>query len=355
MYENFYQLDSLEIEYKKFYEASGKQYFMKPMTFGEFELLDPHIKETYKIMVQHHRHSGNNLDDSTAYNVFHAPDDRVEIIRHSRYSFPILHNHEFVELIYVYKGVCTHFIEDQELKMVTGDLCILAPNAIHAVSVTDDDTIVINILMSQKLFDQSFMQLMNRFPTLLQFFESILYMHSMTPYILYPTGSDRWMHELMYQIYLERSDKDYLYNECVALIVRQIFIHILRNFELMAIVADPSNDKPNDLIISLIGYITVNAKNISLQTTADFFGYNKSYLSRLLNKYTGKSFVNLVNEITMKQAASLLLESDMSITEIAQEYNCFDASHFNRKFTKIFHMSPNEYRKLNQQKDEKSR
>lgn len=338
------ELDDMEKMYKAQYLNGGQDLVTRPMTFSEYESLDASQKKYYEIMEIHHRRVAKNMGESTVYNVFDGPDNKIEIVRHSRYSYPIMHNHEYVEIIYVYSGSCIHFMEDQSLEMSNGDLCILAPNTIHSISATRDDAILINIMLSKKLFTESFMNMMQRVPSLAHFFESVLYDRNASPYILYPTGDDPWLHELIFHMLSERKEKHHLYNESVSLLVQQMFIHILRYYELNAIVSDPFTHSQDAHIVSLLAYINENIQNVSLEETAKFFGYNKTYLSQLLNKYTGKTFTVYVNELRMKKAAQLLMDPSIKITDIGAEVGCYDASHFNRKFTKVFQMSPKEYR-----------
>ncbi len=340
-----FELKPEELAFKQDYENGGQDYLGSPMSYSEYESLDDEKKEYYKIMESHHRNVMGKTDESTVFNIFDGPDDYVEIVQHSRYSYPILHNHEYIELVYVYSDRCIHFIENQQLEMKEGDFCILAPNTKHALSACADNAILINIMVSQRLFDDSFMKLMKRVPALSEFFENILYGKASDPYILYPTGNDHWMHEIIYHMLEERKEKDYLYRESVVHLVKQLFIHILRNYELSAIVSNPENHQQDPNIVALIAYITVNASHITLDSLANFFGYNKSYLSQLIRKYIGKTFTVYVNELRMKKAAELLAKSDMRITDIAVEVGCYDASHFHRKFLKIYHISPKEYRK----------
>lgn len=340
-----YPLDKLEKQFKSDYENGHQHYFEKPLKFSDFKKLSPSLKEQYNSVKRHHRLNSNNPDDNTVYNIFEGPDDIVEVIPHSRYSLPLWHNHEHVELVYQLCGHCTHFIENQKFKMVDGDLFILSPKASHCLSVCSDNSITVNMIVSRKFFDNSFIKMMQRVPALAKFFEDIIYNRSSIPYIRYPTGEDKWIHELINYMFSERTHKGYLYNDCLSLLLRQLFIHILRHYEMTAIVADPITHEQNAQIVSLIGYITVNINNVTLDSAANFFGYNKSYLSQLLNKYTGKTFTAFTNEIRMQKAAKMLIETSKSITDIGIEVGCYDASHFNRKFYKVFNMTPKNYRK----------
>lgn len=66
----------------------------------------------------------------------------VFIIRHSRYTRPYLHRHNYVELDYVVDGSCTlYFEEEKGKKLRAGELCIVAPYSNHDIEITDESTI----------------------------------------------------------------------------------------------------------------------------------------------------------------------------------------------------------------------
>jgi len=347
MKKTFWDLSEEEKAFKKLFNSEYHSEYHKAMLYSVLESYDSNIKQLYATIAKYHRLNDASGDDNTVTNVFNNINKHVSVVRHPRYSFPILHKHEDVELIYVYSGNCIHFIEDGMFNMPTGDLCILAPNTNHGISVTNDETIVINILINKELLDDGFINMFDHIPQLGYFFKTVLFEGKTAPYILFPTGMDRWLHESIYQLWIESDKTSCLYNECLTLFVRQIFIHLIRHYNMHAVVSEPDSYEHNESITALIGYITVNFKNITLEQTATFFGYNKAYLGQLIQKYTGKTFPAFVNDIAMRKAAQLLEETDESITNIAHDIGCYDSSHFNRRFMKVFHISPSEYKKKN--------
>jgi AraC-like DNA-binding protein len=64
-----------------------------------------------------------------------------------------------------------------------------------------------------------------------------------------------------------------------------------------------------------------------------------------LAKKCGKSFRELLNETRIRQSAKLLLESDMSIKEIASVCGFSNQQYFNKVFSKLKGMPPNQFRK----------
>lgn len=335
-----FPLSEKESAFKAEYENGGQELLKKPMMFEEYKHLSEKQKKNYDQMEGYHTNTPNGTTRDIA-----ETGDIVEVVRHGRYSYPIMHNHMHVELVYVYSGQCVHYVEEHVIPMKEGDFCILAPSTMHATAVEDDDTIVFNLMMSRQMFDASFLKILKTGKVLSEFLNRILYKKQVSPYVLFQTGEDEWLHQTMLNVYQERKRKDYLYNESVTLYAKQIFIYLIRNYELMAIVSNPIDNSQENNIVALLGYITVNYNHITLKQVSRFFGYNEVYLGQTLQKYTGKSFNTLVTELQVENARRLLKESYMNIAEISSEVGCYDASHLTRKFKKAFGITPNEYRK----------
>lgn len=350
--DQIFKMTNQEKIYKAAYENGGEGLLNKPMAYAVYETINQELRKYYRSTEKYHEDITTNSPGNTIRDVS-VSGDAVEVVLHSRYSYPIMHNHQYIELIYVYQGECTHFVEKETFIMKEGNLCIMTPTAMHAVSAPSDDAVILNIMMSRKMFNGAFLKMLRGNKILSEFFENVLYDKEVSPYIIFPTKEDKWMHQTMLSMYQERMQKDYLYNESETLYVKQIFIHLIRHYEMMAVVSNPINHTRENHIVALMGYITVNYDHISLKDTAAFFGYNETYLGQILQRYTGKKFCTLINELQMTNAKRLLEETNMSITEIGCEVGCYDASHFTRKFKAMYGASPNAYRK-SLKKDERN-
>lgn len=341
-----FKLNEKEVFFKMMYEDGGEEMLNSPMTFYKYLEIEKSKKRYYEEHESYHinisvNHPGNTIKDVG------VNDECIEVVRHNRYSYPILHNHDYIELIYIYSGTCTHFIESQVINMTEGDICILAPNAMHAISAVHDDDIIINVMISRKLFDIGFLKILKDDINLSKFLKNILYNKQVSPYIIFQTGKNKWINRVFQDIFYESENRDYLYNESVSTYVKQLFIFLIRNYNNKGILSEPLDSSQYNNVMAAIQYISNNYNNISLKEIAQFFGYNEIYLGQMIQKHTNKSFCTIVSELQMKKASMLLKESTLSVTEIGYEVGCYDASHFNKKFKKIYGVTPKQYRVKN--------
>ena len=88
-----------------------------------------------------------------------------------------------------------------------------------------------------------------------------------------------------------------------------------------------------------------NYKNkITLNDVAENTYVSQWHLSKLLNKHTGKSFSDLLNQIRISQAKLLLMDPSLRVSDVAEMVGFLDVAHFSRVFKKQAGMSANEFR-----------
>lgn len=94
-------------------------------------------------------------------------------------------------------------------------------------------------------------------------------------------------------------------------------------------------------------YIEENfMREINLNRLAELVEMNPSYLSCIFKKETGITYSEYLIQCRVKQAARLLVETNMSISGIAQDTGYQDARYFSKQFLKQMGLKPSEYRKL---------
>lgn len=100
---------------------------------------------------------------------------------------------------------------------------------------------------------------------------------------------------------------------------------------------------------TIVQYINEKYQNKTiLQDISRNAFYSKSYISHLFKEVSGASFQDILGYIRVFKAERLLLETDYSITMIAEKCGFSDAKYFNGTFQKWFQMKPADYRKCYQ-------
>ncbi len=85
-------------------------------------------------------------------------------------------------------------------------------------------------------------------------------------------------------------------------------------------------------------------EKLTLQDVADKCYISQWHLSKLINKYTGSSFYDLLNSVRIERAKALLADPRFKIGDIVEQVGFSDAAHFARVFKRTVGMSANEYR-----------
>ena len=105
-------------------------------------------------------------------------------------------------------------------------------------------------------------------------------------------------------------------------------------------------DLENEIIQKAANYIFNHYdKPISLSGISDMLHLNRSYFSKKFKQTTGIGFKEYLTSIRIKHAEMLLLESDMSVTEIALSCGFTDSNYFGDVFRHVNGVSPLAYRK----------
>lgn len=102
----------------------------------------------------------------------------------------------------------------------------------------------------------------------------------------------------------------------------------------------------NQLIAFVADWLEQNsAQAISVQEVANYFGYNKVYLSHLFSKEMGMTLTRYLQLQRIEKAKILLGNSPTTIKEIAFAVGFEDEKYFSRVFKKLEHISPVDYRR----------
>ena len=110
---------------------------------------------------------------------------------------------------------------------------------------------------------------------------------------------------------------------------------------------DDASEAGNFIVNAALDYMKENCmqQHLSLSIVADHVYVSQWHLSKLLNRETGKSFFDLLGNMRIEKAKSLLRTPGMNIQDVAEQTGYTDVAHFSRTFKKLTGQTPGEYRK----------
>ncbi|WP_167859283.1 helix-turn-helix domain-containing protein [Paenibacillus cymbidii] len=110
----------------------------------------------------------------------------------------------------------------------------------------------------------------------------------------------------------------------------------------------PQDNRTGATVSSIIHYIEENfATDLYLEKIAMEVGISSKYVSRMFKEKTGVNLTDYISMYRMTKAKELLVQTNLSINEIAERVGIFSRATFLRIFKKFEGVSPNEFRKSN--------
>ena len=228
--------------------------------------------------------------------------------------------------------------------MQAGDICIVAPSIVHAVSAFSDDCVVYNFVIKSQTFETVFLNTLPRYGTLHDFFSRALYSPGSQFYLYFKTGKDQNLLNIFEKILEEYQNKKLYGSSMTNALLTIFFINLLRSHEKNMIVPNPVGKKQENNIIFILKYIEMHYNSLTLPELATFFNYSERQLTRILKNYTGQTFSSLIQNIRLSRAAELLKQPTLPVTTVMEEIGYSNITHFYRIFEKKFGMTPAEYR-----------
>lgn len=108
------------------------------------------------------------------------------------------------------------------------------------------------------------------------------------------------------------------------------------------------NMTENPIVNDAQNYIHNNlAEDLTLDRVSDSVHISKNYLSYLFPRYTGHSFSHYLRIARINKSKDLLVNTDLSLMDIALECGFNSQSYFCNVFKELEGMTPNQYRKHN--------
>lgn len=274
--------------------------------------------------------------------------DNYDLKHNINYRESIYHNHDFFEIIYVYKGLCQTIINDNKLTINSSQVCLFNLQAIHKLIIPNPETVVFNILIGKELFNDTFLNLFYDTNFVSSFYINSIYnIANPQKYLLISLADDGLFY--IHHLILEFIKKNNYYSKIMQADLTSLLLCITRYIENNISNITQLENEAN--INKVLSYIYKNYNSITLNDLSNHFGYSTRTMNRYLKKYMNTTFKSIIKNCKLNNAKEYLLQTDYSIEHIAEITGFSDRSHFDHFFKNVYHITPTNFRNKFKQKN----
>jgi AraC-like DNA-binding protein len=260
------------------------------------------------------------------------------------------HGHDFVELVYVRSGSCTHLHADRRYPIFAGDCFVILPGEEHGYEEQQGLEIT-NVLFFPHLLKHHHADLTS-VPGFMRFFAIEPFFRSETSF--------------RYKLHLSSTQQDTMATYCSSMeeelsgrqpgykslctgLLLQMVVFLSRCFDLSISsqnVRTEFNGKQK-MVEAAIAYLEHNyAGDVRVDDVARSAFISPSRLAHVFKDTTGMSLMDYLTQIRIDRAQQLLQQTGQTIAEISFELGIQSPAYFARLFKRMVGQSPTEYRKL---------
>ena len=265
----------------------------------------------------------------------------IQVRTHTRFVHFPKHRHNFVEVIYMCKGSTTHIIDGNTVVLEEGDLLFLNQNAVQEILPAGEGDIAVNFIILPQFFDTAF-QMIGADENLLRDFlvGSLCEDSRRTSYLYFHVADVLPIQNLIENMVWSLLNNQWNKRSSNQLTMGLLFLHLINHIEKMETGGKAYHQ---EFEVAVLNYVETHYKEGNLSELAQLMGYNLYWLSHEIKKRTGKTYKELVQTKRMNQAAYMLTNSRVSVSEIIRMVGYDNSSYFHRKFKERFGVSPKEF------------
>lgn len=251
------------------------------------------------------------------------------------------HLHDWYELVFIYTGKGTFFIDQTFYDAVPGDVFMIPGNTIHRSFPDPEDPKTSTALF----FNASLVHN----PPLGDSFSYLRCFEQAKRRKAYKlsagTDEKRQLVMLIESIHMEETNKQPGYRQAILLQLQQILLLLGRTINPSYADQAVSTALPS-WMTGILTYIDEHPGSpLGLAQLAKQASVTPAHFSRAFKKLTGLNVTEYVTTKRIIRAKELLIETDANISDIAERCGFESLPHFHRMFKKLTGMTPAHYKK----------
>ena len=269
--------------------------------------------------------------------------DLLEFEADSEWGVP-RHKHNFFELTFVLEGSGQHILNESIIDYKKGDLFYLTPKDEHEFVVSSPSKFGL-IKFTEQLFLEKLNNIANN--NWVKHMETVMHHSNILPESIIVSENDRVQLFRLYQIIKDEIKNSKSSSRNILLeLFGAILIIISRNIESTLGDFQKGYISEEEKIESILSYIRNHIQDkekVKINAIAKEFYISPNYVSIFIKKHTGISIQQYVLQTKVKIAERLLMQTNLTISEIAAKTGFADSSHFNKIFKKYNGVNPSEF------------
>ena len=243
---------------------------------------------------------------------------------HETSTYP-LHWHSFIEIEFFVEGSGSHEFNNTKFPIKSGDIWLLSTYDSHQV-VLDRGMKSVNISLVPDILHEKLLTQLN---------------------LVHPLHCSLNKEEIQSFLakvdilYAEQKHSNMLADVKTISIINEMIVDIIRKSS-----TDTASIN-NQTVYEMINYIKGHYKTkVSIAELANEFSLTPNYCGYLFKKTMGISFNDYLNTLRLKNACNSLLNTDLSINEIAYNAGFNSLEYFHTTFKRFYGITPAKYRSL---------
>ena len=260
---------------------------------------------------------------------------------HTRFvDFP-RHSHNYVEMVYQVQGQTSHIIGGiGELILQAGQLLLLGRGAEHAIKAAAKEDIAVNFILIPAFFDNAAVSLGENSALSVFLMGNLVSTKLQFGHLVFDISHSAIVENLLENLIMGQM-------EGVDARLQQLTLELLiQQLSGMSeqVVVQNQMDYEQAIVFGILSRMESQMR-INLSEEARSLHMDVTVLSRLIQKYTGCSFTELLHTARFNRAVKMLRDTRASVTDIAAAIGYENTAFFYRRFGERYGCTPMEYRK----------
>lgn len=256
--------------------------------------------------------------------------------RHFSVKYP--HRHDFFEVLYLIKGSGFHVIDGNKYEIKPPCVFFMSPGQAHKLELSNDIEGFIFIFTADfYLLNRSNQNSLIEFP----FFYTI---HQDNPPLpLENEGDVRFLESLFRQSITESGQTGDYTTEMLRSILDLILTTCAARYR---VTANMLNKGKGQMLVKRFFHLLEenHHKNLSLSDYSGMIGVTPNHLTQTVKLLTGKTSSQIIKAKQLMEIKRLLVHTNLSVSEIANQLNFEDQSYFTKFFKRETGTTPIQYR-----------